>query len=335
MQLMLTERREVLMKSIVGFLGIVALTVTGLGQAVHAQTYPTKPIRVVVPFPAGGPSDVGMRLIAQKMTESMGQQVLVDNRPGANTIIGAEAVARSAPDGYTLLCAIDSTLTMNQFLFSKLPYDPIKDFAPVSLILWSPVIMVVDAATGPKSVKELIQQAKANPGKVNFGAGTIATQLIGEQIKGRASIDMVHVPYKGSPETVKGLLSNDVRFIIDGVTSSVPHIKSGKFRALANLGSRPISALPGLPSFATEADMPGFEAGVWLGVVATGGTPPAVVDRLNQEIARALTMPDVREKLAGSGLEPMQSTPAEFAAFIRKEAERSEPIIRKAGIRLD
>jgi tripartite-type tricarboxylate transporter receptor subunit TctC len=318
------------MRDCLGFLLLAAI-----GFAVHAQPYPNKPIRVVVPFPAGGPSDVGMRLIAQKMTESMGQQVLVDNRPGANTIIGAEAVAKAAPDGYTLLCAIDSTLTMNQFLFRKLPYDPIKDFAPISLILWSPVILVTDAATGPKSVKELIQEAKANPGKVNFGAGTVATQLIGEQIKSRAGIDMVHVPYKGSPETVKGLLSNDVRFILDGVTSSVPHIRSGKFRALANLGVRPISALPGLPVFATEADMPGFEVGVWLGVVATAGTPAAIVDRLNQEIGRALAMPDVREKLASSGLEPFPGTPAEFAAFIKKEAERTEPMIRKAGIRLD
>ena len=323
------------MRSIVRFLGCMALSVIGFAQVVHAQGYPSKPIRVVVPFPAGGPSDVGMRLIAQKMTESMGQQVLVDNRPGANTIIGAEAVAKAAPDGYTLLCAIDSTLTMNQFLFRKLPYDPIKDFAPVSLILWSPVIMVVDAATGPRSVRELIQQAKANPGRVNFGAGTVATQLIGEQIKTRAGIDMVHVPYKGSPETVKGLLSNDVRFIIDGVTSSVPHIKSGKFRALANLGARPIAALPDLPLFAMEADMPGFEAGVWLGIVATAGTPAAVIQRLNHEIGRALAMPDVQEKLAGSGLEPIPGTPAAFEAFIKKEAERSEPIIRKAGIRLD
>ncbi len=320
---------------IVGYVGIVALSLMGLASPAFAQSYPSKPIRVIVPFPAGGPSDVGMRLIAQKMTESMGQQVLVDNRPGANTIIGAEAVAKAAPDGYTLLCAIDSTLTMNQFMYAKLPYDPIKDFAPVTSILWSPVIVVVDAATGPKSVKELLQEARANPGKLNFGSGTVATRLIGEQIKSRAAIDVVYVPYKGSPETVKGLLSNDVRFIIDGVTSSVPHIKSGKFRAIANLGARPISALPGLPFFATEADMPGFEAGVWLGVVATGGTPPAIVERLHQEIRRALAMPDVIEKLAGSGLEPMVSTPAEFADFIKKEAERAEPAIRKAGIRLD
>ena len=323
------------MKLIVGYVGIFALSLMGLASPAFAQGYPSRPIRVIVPFPAGGPSDVGMRLIAQKMTESMGVQVLVDNRPGANTIIGAEAVAKAAPDGYTLLCAIDSTLTMNQFMYSKLPYDPIKDFAPVTSILWSPVIVVVDAATGPKSVKELLQEARTNPGKLNFGSGTVATRLIGEQIKSRAAIDVVYVPYKGSPETVKGLLSNDVRFIIDGVTSSVPHIRSGKFRAIANLGSRPISALPGLPLFATEADMPGFEAGVWLGVVATGGTPTAIVDRLNQEIRRALAMPDVIEKLSGSGLEPMASTPTEFAAFIKKEAERAEPAIRKAGIRLD
>jgi len=235
------------MKLIVGYVGIFALSLMGLASPAFAQGYPSRPIRVIVPFPAGGPSDVGMRLIAQKMTESMGVQVLVDNRPGANTIIGAEAVAKAAPDGYTLLCAIDSTLTMNQFMYSKLPYDPIKDFAPVTSILWSPVIVVVDAATGPKSVKELLQEARTNPGKLNFGSGTVATRLIGEQIKSRA----------------------------------------------------------------------------------------AIVDRLNQEIRRALAMPDVIEKLSGSGLEPMASTPTEFAAFIKKEAERAEPAIRKAGIRLD
>jgi tripartite-type tricarboxylate transporter receptor subunit TctC len=306
-----------------------------LAQASQAQSYPSKPIRMIVPFPAGGPSDVVARIIGQKMTENWGQQVIVDNRPGANTIIGAEAVARAAPDGYTLLVPIDSTLSMNQFLYSKLPYDPLKDFAPISLLMWSPIIMVTDAAAGPKTVQELLQQAKANPGKLNFGAGTILTQLTGELIKNQAGVNFVYVPYKGSPGTVQGLLSNDVTFILDGVTSSVPHIKSGKFRVLANMSSQPISALPNLPSFATEANLPGFDVSVWLGLAAPAGTPPEIVNKLSQEIARIYTLPDAREKVAATGNIPASNSPGEFAAFIRAQATRWAPVIKQSGIKLD
>jgi tripartite-type tricarboxylate transporter receptor subunit TctC len=275
------------------------------------------------------------RIIGQKMAENWGQQVLVDNRPGANTIIGAEAVAKAAPDGYTLLMAIDSTLVMNQSLYSKLPYDPIKDFAPVTLTVWSHLILVTDASSGPKSVAELVQMAKANPGKVNFGAGTITTQLAGEMFKKAAGLDMVFVPYKGSPGTVQGLLSGDVKFIVDGVTSSVPHIKSGRFRVLATTGSRPIAALPGLPTLAAGAGLPGFDVVIWQGLVAPVGTPSDIIAKLNQEILRIYALPDVRERIAAAGLDPVTSTPAEFTAFIRSESERWGKAIKEAGIRLD
>ena len=321
------------MKSLASILALALLTAIGLGSAT-AQTYPSKPIRIVVPFPAGGPADVQVRIIGQKLTESWRQPVLVDNRPGANTIIGAEAVAKAAPDGYTLLMAIDSTLVMNQSLYSKLPYDPIKDFAPVTLTAWSPLIIAVDAATGPKSVKDLVQDAKANPGKVNFGAGTITTQLGGEMLKRAAGINMVYVPYKGSAGTVQGLLSGDVKFIIDGVTSSVPHIKSGKFRVIATMGTRPIAALPGLSTLAAEG-VPGVDVAVWVGIVAPAGTPADIIDKLQHEIARILILPDVKEKLLSVGLDPATSTPAEFAAFIRSESERWGKAIKEAGIRLD
>ena len=315
-----------------------AIALLGGSAASLAQTqgpWPARPIRVIVPFPAGGPSDVGMRLVAQKMTDAWGQQVIVDNRPGANTIIGAEAVARAPADGYTLLFAIDSTLTMNQHLYAKIPYDPIRDFAPVSLALWSPLIMVVDAATGPASVKDLIARARANPGKLSYGAGTLTTQLAGEQFKRLAALDIVTVPYKGSPPTVQGLLSADVTFIIDGVTSSVPHIKTGKLRALATMGSKAPSAMPMLPTFAAESGLRDFNIGVWLGLVAPAGTPGDIINRLNQEVSRILALGDVRERLNAVGLEPMQATPAEFGAYIASESARWGELIRQTGIRLE
>ena len=322
------------MKSVANVLAVALLTAVGLGT-VTAQTYPSKPIRIIVPFPAGGPTDVLSRIIGQKMTENWGQQVLVDNRPGANTIIGAEAVAKAAPDGYTLLMAIDSTLVMNQSLYSKLPYDPIKDFAPITLSCWSHLILVTDANTGPKSVAELIQIARANPGKINFGAGTITTQLAGEMFTKAAGLDMVYVPYKGSAGTVQGLLSGDVKFIVDGVTSSLPHIKSGKFRVLATTGTRPIAALPGLPTLAAEAGLPGFDVVIWQGLVAPAGTPSDIIAKLYQEILRIYALPDVKERIAAAGLDPVTSTPAEFTAFIRSESERWTKVIKEAGIRLD
>ena len=312
-------------------LGALALAATGA----FAQSYPSKPIRIIVPFPAGGPSDVLSRIIGQKMSENWGQQVIVDNRPGGNTFIGAEAVAKSAPDGHTLLMAIDSTLVMNQYLYSKIPYDPLKDFAPVTLTVWSHIIMVADAATGPKSVRELIDFAKANPEKANFGAGTITTQLGGELFKRAAGVNMVFVPYKGSPGTVQGLLSRDVTVIFDGVTSSVPHIKSGKFRVLATAGTRPIPALPGTPKLSDMPGFSGFDVVVWQGIVAPTGTPADVIAKLQQEIVRIYSLPDARDKIIAAGLDPVTSTPAEFGAFIRREADRWSKAIKETGIKLE
>ena len=323
------------MKLFVHMLMLALLAAAGHVYAQGAASYPSKPVRIIVPFPSGGPSDVQARVIGQKLSDTWGQAVIVDNRPGANTIIGAEAVAKATPDGHTLLLAIDSTLVMNQSLYSKLPYDPIKDFVPITLTAWASLILVADAATGPKSVKDLIAQAKANPGRLNFGAGTITTQLGGEMLKSAAGIDMVFVPYKGSPGTVQGLLSGDVKIIIDGVTSSLPHIKSGKFRVLANLGTRPIAALPGLPTVAAEAGLPSVDIAVWLGIVAPAGTPPDIVAKLQQDVVRTLNLADVREKLYSVGLDTATSSSAEFAAFIKTEAERWSKIIKQANIRLD
>ena len=308
----------------------------GMTDAAGAQTYPSRPIRLIVPFPPGGPSDFLARVIGQKIGADWGQQVVVDNRPGGNTIIGAELVAKAAPDGYTLLMPIDSTLTMNQFLYTKLPYDPMKDFAPISLAALSPIILEVDAATGPKSMKDLIAQAKAKPGKLTFGAGTIATQLAGELLKSRAGVDIVYVAYKGSAPTVQGLLSKEVNMVIDGVTAGMPHIQHGTFRALATLGSAKIAALPSTPTLAEAANLPGFDVATWLGLVAPAGTPSAVVAKLHQEVAHVMAMADVKEKLQSAGLVATSSPTAQsFAAFIASEAAKWAPIIKQTGLHFE
>ncbi len=309
-----------------------ALVISG---AALSQSYPSKPIRVIVPSAAGGATDVLTRVIAQKMLDSWGQQVIADNRPGANTMIGAQVAAKAAPDGYTLLMALDSTLTMNQSLYGKIGYDPIRDFAPVTRTVVSPLILIVDAEKGASSIKDLIQRAKANPGKLTFGTGTPTTRLAGEQLKNLTGTDMVSVPFKSSAGTVQGLLSKDVDFIIDGATNGISHIRNGKFRVLASLSSQPIENLPNLPSLAVELGLPDFDVSVWLGLVAPAGTPPDIIARLNQEVVRILALPDVREKLSNVGLIPATNTPAEFGAFIRSESERWGRVIRQAGIKID
>ena len=311
---------------------LAAMLFTGL---VFAQPYPSKTVRIIVPSAAGGATDVLTRVIGQKMLESWGQQVLADNRPGANTMIGAQLAAKAAPDGYTLLMALDSTLTMNQSLYGKTGYDPIKDFAPVTRTVVSPLILVVDAEKGAGSIKDLIQRARANPGKLSFGTGTPTTRLAGELLKNLTGTDMVSVPFKSSAGTVQGLLSKDVDFIIDGATTGIPHIRNGKFRVLAGLSSQPVENLPNLPSLAAELGFPEFDVAVWIGLVAPAGTPPEIVARLNQEVIRILALPDVREKLSNVGLIPATNTPAEFGAFIRSESERWGRVIRQAGIKID
>jgi tripartite-type tricarboxylate transporter receptor subunit TctC len=244
-------------------------------------------------------------------------------------------VAKAAPDGYTLLMAIDSTLVMNQSLYAKLPYDPLKDFAPITRTFSTRPILIVDAASGPKTVQELIRLAKANPGKLTFGAGTITTRLGGELFKNLAGIEMMYVPYKGSAGVVQGLLSGGLNMIVDGVAANLPHIKSGKFRVLAGLSLLPVPALPDVPTLASAADLPGFDVVIWMGLLAPAGTPAAIVNRTQQEVARVLGLPEVNEKLTALGVYAATSTPEEFAAFIRSEAGRWSKVIRQAGIRVD
>jgi len=299
-----------------------------------AGAYPTKPIRIVVPFPAGGPSDVLARLIGQKLTARWGQPVLVDNRPGANAVIAAELVAKAPPDGHTLLLTTDNALVMNQYLYTKLPYDPIRDFEPVAKIAIAPLLIMVPADGGPKDLRGLLDRAKAQPGAVNFGYGTLTSQLVGELIKTTTGSQIVPVAYKGSAGVVQGLLSKDVDFIVDALTAGLPHVQSGRFRALATVGTRPIPALPGLPTFAKETGRSDVDVSVWLGVVAPRGTPPRVITALSEEIGRVLVLPETTEKLETSGLLADMLQPTPFKEFIRTESARWRPVIEQANIKL-
>ena len=300
----------------------------------RADAFPTRAIKIVVPFPAGGPSDVLARMIGQKMSEDWGQPVVIENRPGANTVLGAQQVAKAAPDGYTLLMAIDSTLTMNQYLYRTPPYDPFNDFAPITLTAKTMQLLIVNAASDVKTVNDLISRAKAQPGKLNYGAGTITTKLTGYLFNKSAGIETLLVPYNGSAEVAQGLLTKSVDFSFDGPSASLSLIQGGQFRVLAKFDPRPFPPVPDLPVITTA--MPNMdEITVWLGLVAPKGTPAAVIDKIQAEVAKALADPAVKTKADASGLFPATSTPAEFAAFIRKEAQRWSSIVKETGMKYD
>jgi tripartite-type tricarboxylate transporter receptor subunit TctC len=300
----------------------------------RADVFPTRAIKIVVPFPAGGPSDVLARMIGQKMSEDWGQPVVIENRPGANTVLGAQQVAKAAPDGYTLLMAIDSTLTMNQYLYRIPPYDPFNDFTPITLTAKTMQLLIVNAASDVKTVRDLISKAKAQPGKLNFGAGTITTKLTGYLFNKAAGVETVLVPYNGSAEVAQGVLTKSVDFSFDGPSASLSLIQGGQFRVLAKFDPRPFPPVPDLPLITT--DVPNMdEITVWLGLVAPKGTPSAVIDKLQAEVAKALADPAVKAKADASGLFPATSTPAEFAAFIRKEAQRWSSVVKDTGMKYD
>jgi tripartite-type tricarboxylate transporter receptor subunit TctC len=320
-----------------GLIALALLSGLAMGSAAaqeRADAFPTRAIKIVVPFPAGGPSDVLARMIGQKMSEDWGQPVVIENRPGANTVLGAQQVAKAAPDGYTLLMAIDSTLTMNQYLYRTPPYDPFNDFAPITLTAKTMQLLIVNAASDVKTVNDLISRAKAQPGKLNYGAGTITTKLTGYLFNKSAGIETVLVPYNGSAEVAQGLLTKSVDFSFDGPSASLSLIQGGQFRVLAKFDPRPFPPVPDLPLITTA--MPNMdEITVWLGLVAPKGTPAAVIDKIQAEVAKALADPDVKAKADASGLFPATSTPAEFAAFIRKEAQRWSSVVKETGMKYD
>ncbi len=315
---------------------LLAIWTSGAAAAEDlSASFPNRAIRLIVPFPAGGPSDIVARIIGQKMSEDWGQPVVIENRPGANTIIGAQAAAKAPPDGYTLFMAIDSTLVMNQYLHKSLPYDPLNDFAPITLTAKTVSVLTV-SARGPASVKELIAKAKAQPGRLNYGAGTITAQLMGHLFHKAAGLDIVYVPFKGTPETVNGLLTGSVELIYAANQIVAPLIANGQVRALAKLDRDAPPSMAGIPTLSDAAGLPDLDdISVWLGLVAPKGTPKAIIDKIQAEVVKALTDPAVKEKSERIGNYAVTSTPDEFAAFIRKEADRWQKVIKDAAIKID
>jgi tripartite-type tricarboxylate transporter receptor subunit TctC len=317
------------------WLAVVALTMPAAAQE-SAKDYPNRAIHIVVPFPAGGPADVAARLLGQRMSEDWSQPVIIDNRPGGNTIIGAQQVAKATPDGYTLLMAIDSTLVMNQFVYKNLPYDPLKDFEPITTTTKTVSVLAVSAADGPKSVKELIAQAKTAPGKLNYGAGTITAQLMGYRFHKAAGIDIQYVPFKGTPATVNGLLTGSVQMIYAANATVGPLVENGQVRALAKLDRRSPKSMASIPDLADAAGLPNLDdMSVWLGLVAPTGTPRAVIDKIQQKVVQIMAEPAMQDKSELTGAYPMTDTPEEFAKFIRQEAARWKPVLEETHIKFD
>ena len=319
-------------KFLIGVAGIAFAAAAG------AQTadYPTKPIRLVVPFPPGGATDLIARAVAQKLGETWGQSVVVDNRPGAGGNIGTELVARSAPDGYTLEMGTVGTHAINASLYAKLPYDHVKDFAPVILVAGVPNVLVVNPAVPVSSVQELIAYAKANPGKLNFassGSGT-SIHLSGELFKVMTGVQITHIPYKGSAPALQDLLGGQVQMMFDNLPPSLPQIKAGRLRALAVTSATRAPALPDVPTIA-ESGLPGFEASSWFGILAPAGTPPAIIAKINGEVAKWLTTPEGKEKLAAIGANAGGGSPDDFARHIQAETAKWAKVVKASGAKVD
>ena len=300
------------------------------------QSFPAKPVKLVVPFPPGGSLDNIGRLLAQKLSDSWGQPVVVENRPGAGGNVGADAVAKSSPDGYTVVMGALSTHAVNPSLYPKMPYDAVKDFAPISLVAITPNVLVVNAALPVGSLKDLIAYAKANPGKVNFGSGSngSAGHLAGELFKVETGTDVAHIPFKGGAPATQALLAGDTQFMFDNLANATAQLKGGKIKAIAVTTAQRSKLAPDLPTMA-EAGMPGFDISTWFGILAPAGTPADVVAKWNAELVKALNAPDVREKMLAQGAEPAPTTPAEFASFIAKEREKYARIVKASGAKVD
>ena len=313
------------------FSRIAAILATALALAAHAETWPAKPIRMVVPFPAGGPTDVMTRVVAEKLSASLGQSVFVDNKPGAGGEIGAKFVADSSPDGYTFVMATGSTHSVGPYLVSKPPYDPQKDFTPVIWAGNAPNVLVVSPKLGFKSVRDLIAYAKAHPGELNFassGVGSVA-HLTGVLFARQAGIKLTHVPYKGTQLALPDMMSGQVAMLFDAIITAKPHIDAGRLQALGISTLKRSPLMPELPTI-SESGLPGFESYNWFGVFGPARLPQPIVERMNAAMNRVLQDPAVRSRFAQLGFEPAGGTPAQFAAMVRRETAKWRKVIEEA-----
>ncbi len=328
-----TTMKRIILSCLLGLLVAPGLTWAQAG-------WPSKPVRFVVPYPPGGPLDAVARLLADKLREPLGQPVVVENKPGAGGNIGADFVAKAAPDGHTLVMGAVATHAINPALFPKLPYDPVRDFAPVTLVASVPNVLVLNseraAQIGIRSVQDLLGYARAHPGRLNFASGGngSAGHLAGELFKSMARVSMVHIPYAGAAPAQLGLLAGQTDLMFDNLASATPNIRAGRLKALAVTTEKRAGSFPDLPTLA-EAGLAGFDINTWFGVLAPAGTPPEIVRRLNAEFVRALQSPEVRERLARMGAEPAPTTPEQFAALIQRDLRKYAQIVKVSGATVD
>jgi len=313
-----------------------AFALLGAPSALAQAPFPTKPVRLVVPFPAGGTTDILARAAAQKLSETLGQQVIVDNRPGAGGNIGAELVAKAPADGYTLLMGTVGTHAINPSLYAKMPYDHVKDFAPVILVAGVPNVLVVNPDLPFKTVADVVAYAKANPGKLNFassGSGT-SIHLSGELFKVMAGVQMTHVPYKGSAPALTDLIGGQVQLMFDNLPSALPQIKGGKLRAVAVTSTTRAAALPDVPTVA-ESGLPGFESSSWFGILAPAATPKDIIAKINTDVQKWLSTPEAKEKLLGQGAIAAGGSPDDFAKHIQAETAKWAKVVKESGAKVD
>jgi tripartite-type tricarboxylate transporter receptor subunit TctC len=311
---------------------LVAMLALVPALAAHAQTYPAKPVKIIVPFAAGGPADIYARVIAQRLGEAMGQAFIVEDRPGAGSLIGTEAVAKSAPDGYTLLL-MSNTHTVNETLVPSKPYVLMRDFVGIAPINYSDLVMVAHPSLPVSSLADLLKLAKARPGKLNYASSGTGTpyHMAGELFKSMAGVHLVHIPYRGSSGARTDLLGGQVDLMFDAVTTMAEHVKAGKVKALATTGAQRSSVLPDVPTMG-EAGVPGYEATIWLGLLAPKGTPPAIVQRLNEGVTKVTGQPEIRQLWGRQGATPMVMSTAEFDRYIQDDIAKWARVIRSAHI---
>ena len=320
------------MKRFALFIAALALS----GAALAQQTYPTRPLRIVIPWPPGQATDLMARIIAQKLSEQLGQQVIADNRPGAGGMIGTDVAAKATPDGYTLLAASSGPVSINPLL-QKVPFDPVRDLAPVANVVRAPFILVSHPKFPATNAREFIAHVKANPGKFRFASsGTGATaHLFAELFNSRAGLQVIHVPYKGSAPALIDVIGGQVEYALETAAGTMPYIKAGRLRAYGVSTLRPSAVAPGIEPLATEANLPGFDVAAWIGIMVPSGTPKPIVDRLSAAVDKAMQYPDTAEKLAASGLELDYRRPEDFARYLKEQRERFGDIIKQNNIKIE